>query len=147
MIFGAGTIGLMAGLSAARAGRWTCVVEFIPERLDKAGEMGFEPIDFTAEHRYRGSGMGDRGAERTGEALKPGGRVAVIGVLLDHDHAGVSSPGPAGSLPGESRSPFGRGMSGYVIACRRPGVTEAALCLPRRASLVLSGPRPAPRRL
>jgi glutathione-independent formaldehyde dehydrogenase len=47
-IFGAGAIGLLTGLCAQlRGAAEIYVVDYIPERLDKAGEMGFIPIDFT----------------------------------------------------------------------------------------------------
>ncbi len=61
-VFGAGAIGLLAAYSARLRGAADIyVVDNIPERLDKAGEMGFEPIDFGAgdpveqilEHRRR----------------------------------------------------------------------------------------------
>jgi glutathione-independent formaldehyde dehydrogenase len=48
-IFGAGAIGLLAAYSARlRGAADVYVVDNIPERLDKAGEMGFAPIDFGA---------------------------------------------------------------------------------------------------
>ncbi|HVW47416.1 MAG TPA: glutathione-independent formaldehyde dehydrogenase [Solirubrobacterales bacterium] len=48
-IFGAGTIGLMAGLSARlRGAAEVYVVDYIAERLRRAEELGFEPVDFTA---------------------------------------------------------------------------------------------------
>jgi glutathione-independent formaldehyde dehydrogenase len=47
-IFGAGAIGLLAGLCCRlRGAADVYVVDRVPERLEKAGEMGFEPIDFT----------------------------------------------------------------------------------------------------
>ncbi len=47
-IFGAGAVGLLAALSARlRGAADVYVVDYVPERLEKAGEMGFEPIDFT----------------------------------------------------------------------------------------------------
>lgn len=47
-IFGTGAIGLMAAYSALhlRGATDVYVVDYIPERLDKAGEMGAIPIDF-----------------------------------------------------------------------------------------------------
>jgi glutathione-independent formaldehyde dehydrogenase len=48
-IFGAGAIGLLAGLSARLRGAGDIfVVDHITARLDKAGEMGFVPVDFAA---------------------------------------------------------------------------------------------------
>jgi len=48
-VFGAGAIGLMAAYSARLRGAGDIyVVDNIPERLDKAGEMGFQPVDFSA---------------------------------------------------------------------------------------------------
>ncbi|MCU1430512.1 MAG: alcohol dehydrogenase [Actinomycetia bacterium] len=72
-IFGAGAIGLLAGLSARLHGAGDVyVVDHVPARLDQAGAMGFEPIDFTAadpveqiRDRLRGqrSGSAYRGEE------------------------------------------------------------------------------------
>ena len=46
-IFGAGTIGLLAAYSALlRGAAEVYVVDSIPERLDKAGELGAVPVDF-----------------------------------------------------------------------------------------------------
>src|SRR5881227_481296 len=48
-VFGAGAIGLLAAYCARlRGAADVYVVDNVPERLDKAGEMGFEPVDFTA---------------------------------------------------------------------------------------------------
>jgi glutathione-independent formaldehyde dehydrogenase len=61
-VFGAGTIGLMAAYSSLlRGAAEVYVVDYIPERLDKAGELGAIPVDFTKadpvdqvrEHRRR----------------------------------------------------------------------------------------------
>ncbi len=61
-IFGAGTVGLLAAYSSLLRGAGEVyVVDYIPERLDKAGELGATPIDFTdadpveqiKEHRRR----------------------------------------------------------------------------------------------
>jgi glutathione-independent formaldehyde dehydrogenase len=61
-IFGAGTIGLLAAYSALiRGAAEVYVVDYIAERLDKAGEIGATPVDFTKgdpveqirEHRRR----------------------------------------------------------------------------------------------
>jgi glutathione-independent formaldehyde dehydrogenase len=47
-IFGAGAVGLLTGLSARlRGASEIYVVDNIPARLEKAGEMGFTPIDFS----------------------------------------------------------------------------------------------------
>jgi glutathione-independent formaldehyde dehydrogenase len=46
-VFGAGTIGLLAAYSAVLKGAAEVyVVDQIPERLDKAGELGATPVDF-----------------------------------------------------------------------------------------------------
>ena len=48
-VFGAGAIGLLAAMCARlRGAADVYVVDRIADRLDKAGEMGFEPIDFMA---------------------------------------------------------------------------------------------------
>ncbi len=61
-VFGAGTIGLLAAYSSLiRGAAEVYAVDYIPERLDKAGEIGATPIDFTKgdpveqirEHRRR----------------------------------------------------------------------------------------------
>jgi glutathione-independent formaldehyde dehydrogenase len=61
-VFGAGTIGLLAAYSALlRGASEVYVVDHVPERLDKAGEIGATPINFTdddpveqiKEHRRR----------------------------------------------------------------------------------------------
>ena len=47
-VFGAGAIGLLAAYSALlRGSSEIYVVDHVPERLDKAGEIGATPIDFT----------------------------------------------------------------------------------------------------
>ena len=72
-VFGAGAIGLLSAYSARLRGAADIyVVDNIPDRLEKAGEMGFEPIDFGAgdpveqilEHRHR---MRDRSVAWRGE--------------------------------------------------------------------------------
>jgi glutathione-independent formaldehyde dehydrogenase len=73
-VFGAGAIGLLAAYSARlRGAADVYVVDNIAERLEKAGEMGFEPIDFAAadpveqildhRRRMRGSSAAWRGEE------------------------------------------------------------------------------------
>jgi glutathione-independent formaldehyde dehydrogenase len=61
-VFGAGTIGLLAAYSALlRGASEVYVVDHVPERLDKAGEIGATPINFSdgdpveqiKEHRRR----------------------------------------------------------------------------------------------
>jgi glutathione-independent formaldehyde dehydrogenase len=61
-VFGAGTVGLLAAYSSLLRGAGEVyVVDHVPERLDKAGELGATPIDFAAgdpveqirEHRRR----------------------------------------------------------------------------------------------
>jgi glutathione-independent formaldehyde dehydrogenase len=48
-VFGAGAIGLLTAYCARMRGASDIyVVDNIPERLDKAGEMGFQPVDFNA---------------------------------------------------------------------------------------------------
>jgi glutathione-independent formaldehyde dehydrogenase len=73
-VFGAGAIGLLAAYSARlRGAADVYVVDNIAERLEKAGEMGFEPIDFGAgdpveqildhRRRLRGGSAAWRGEE------------------------------------------------------------------------------------
>jgi glutathione-independent formaldehyde dehydrogenase len=46
-VFGAGAIGLVAAWSALLRGAGEVdVVDRVPERLDKAGELGATPVDF-----------------------------------------------------------------------------------------------------
>jgi glutathione-independent formaldehyde dehydrogenase len=48
-VFGAGAIGLLAAYCARLRGAGDIyVVDSVTERLDKAGEMGFQPVDFSA---------------------------------------------------------------------------------------------------
>jgi glutathione-independent formaldehyde dehydrogenase len=48
-IFGAGAVGLLAALSALLKGAGEVyVVDHVPARLDKAGELGATPVDFSA---------------------------------------------------------------------------------------------------
>ena len=47
-VFGAGTVGLLAAYSSLLRGAGEVyVVDYIPERLDKAGELGAIPVNFT----------------------------------------------------------------------------------------------------
>jgi glutathione-independent formaldehyde dehydrogenase len=47
-VFGAGAVGLLAAYSALLRGAGEVyVVDHVPERLDKAGELGATPVDFT----------------------------------------------------------------------------------------------------
>ena len=47
-VFGAGTVGLLAAYSALLRGAGEVyVVDHVPERLDKAGELGATPVNFT----------------------------------------------------------------------------------------------------
>src|SRR5947209_1999887 len=73
-VFGAGAIGVLAAYSARlRGAADVYVVDNVPERLDKAGEMGCTPIDFAAgdpveqildhRRRLRGSSPAWRGEE------------------------------------------------------------------------------------
>jgi len=89
-VFGAGAIGLLSAYSARLRGAADIyVVDNIPERLDKAGEMGFEPIDFGAgdpveqilEHRHR---MRDGSVAWRGEE-------ALIGVTCGIDAIGFQA--------------------------------------------------------
>jgi glutathione-independent formaldehyde dehydrogenase len=66
-VFGAGAIGLLAAYSALlRGAAEVYVVDYIPERLDKAAELGATPVNFTVDdpveqvrelrrRRYRGT--------------------------------------------------------------------------------------------
>lgn len=74
-VFGAGAVGLLAALSARlRGAADVYVVDYVPERLRKADEMGFEPVDFTAgdpveqimdkRRRLRASASAYRGEEQ-----------------------------------------------------------------------------------
>jgi glutathione-independent formaldehyde dehydrogenase len=73
-IFGAGAIGLLTAMCARlRGAADVYVVDCVPDRLDKVGELGCQPIDFTAgdpveqilehRHRLRGGSSAYRGED------------------------------------------------------------------------------------
>ena len=89
-VFGAGAIGLLAAYSCRlRGAADVYVVDNVHERLDKAGEMGFIPIDFAAgdpveqilerRRRMRGASVAWRGEE------------ALIGVTCGIDAIGFQA--------------------------------------------------------
>lgn len=88
-IFGAGTVGLMAGLSARLRGAGEIyVIDYVPERLQKAEDLGFEPIDFTATDPVQE--IRDRlRATRSGRAYR--GEEADLGVTCGIDAIGFQA--------------------------------------------------------
>lgn len=52
-VFGAGAVGLLAAYSVPLKGAAEVyVVDGVPERLNKAGELGATPVDYTHDRRY-----------------------------------------------------------------------------------------------
>ena len=67
-VFGAGTIGLLAAYSAQLKGAAEVyIVDYIPERLSLAGELGFVPVDFR-----HGDPVGQIRELRRAHGLPPG---------------------------------------------------------------------------
>jgi glutathione-independent formaldehyde dehydrogenase len=88
-IFGAGAVGLLAGLSARLRGAADIyVVDHVADRLDKATEMGFEPIDFA--HGDPVDEIRDRlRRRRSGKAYR--GEEADLGVSCGIDAIGFQA--------------------------------------------------------
>ena len=89
-IFGAGTVGLLAAYSALLVGAGEVyVVDFVAERLDKAGELGAIPVDLS---------QGDpveqvrelRRRQQVGSALPPGEEL-MSGVMCGIDAVGFQA--------------------------------------------------------
>jgi glutathione-independent formaldehyde dehydrogenase len=88
-IFGAGAIGLLAGMCARlRGAADVYVVDRVADRLDKAGEMGFQPIDFTTGDPVEQI-LAHRGAARRGRAYR--GEDPLLGVTCGIDAVGFQA--------------------------------------------------------
>ena len=97
-VIGPGAMGLLVAECARALGAGRVLVVGRGARLRKAAELGHEPIDFTAEDTVEAirERTGGRGADvalecsgdpasvgRCVEAVRKGGRVAVIGIPLE----------------------------------------------------------------
>ncbi|GHJ33121.1 alcohol dehydrogenase [Streptomyces hygroscopicus subsp. sporocinereus] len=126
VVYGAGPVGLMAAYSAMLRGAATVfVVDRIPERLDKAREIGAVPIDFTqgdpvAQIKDRTGGEGtDKGIDAVGyqaqahdagheepalvlnslvETVRATGRLGVPGLYVPSDPGAVDEHAKRGQL-------------------------------------------------
>ncbi|MFD8363069.1 glutathione-independent formaldehyde dehydrogenase [Streptomyces hygroscopicus] len=126
VVYGAGPVGLMAAYSAMLRGAATVfVVDRIPERLDKAREIGTVPIDFTqgdpvAQIKDRTGGEGtDKGIDAVGyqaqahdagheepalvlnslvETVRATGRLGVPGLYVPSDPGAVDEHAKRGQL-------------------------------------------------
>ncbi|GLV76604.1 glutathione-independent formaldehyde dehydrogenase [Streptomyces hygroscopicus] len=126
VVYGAGPVGLMAAYSAMLRGAATVfVVDRIPERLDKAREIGAVPIDFTqgdpvAQIKDRTGGEGtDKGIDAVGyqaqahdagheepalvlnslvDTVRATGRLGVPGLYVPSDPGAVDEHAKRGQL-------------------------------------------------
>jgi len=125
-VYGAGPVGLMAAYSAfLRGAKKVFVVDRVPERLDKAREIGAVPIDFTAgnpveqiKDQTGGEGT-DKGIDAVGYQAKAGsgegeepavvlnslvetvratGMIGVPGLYVPSDPGGVNEAAKQGQL-------------------------------------------------
>jgi glutathione-independent formaldehyde dehydrogenase len=130
-VFGAGAIGLLSAYSALLKGaEEVYVVDQVPERLDKAAEIGATPIDFRAGdpveqirdlRRASGPPPGEEaliGVENPTQVISdlahlvnPAGHLGIIGVYAEKD----LSPAPRGHTDGRLTVPwatlFAKGVS------------------------------------
>ncbi|MEU2209791.1 glutathione-independent formaldehyde dehydrogenase [Streptomyces hygroscopicus] len=126
VVYGAGPVGLMAAYSAMLRGAATVfVVDRVPERLDKAREIGAVPIDFTqgdpvAQIKDRTGGEGtDKGIDAVGyqaqahdagheepalvlnslvDTVRATGRLGVPGLYVPSDPGAVDEHAKRGQL-------------------------------------------------
>jgi glutathione-independent formaldehyde dehydrogenase len=85
-VFGAGTIGLLSAYSALlRGAAAVYVVDAVPERLDKAGELGAVPVD------YRQGDPVEQIRELRRAAGLPPGEAAMDGVQIGIDAVGFQA--------------------------------------------------------
>ncbi len=92
MIYGAGAIGLLAAMCAFfRGARQVFVVDAIPERLEKAGEIGAIPVDMRDGHAA-GRILEQLARERAGLAWR--GEDANLGATVCIDAIGFQARDP-----------------------------------------------------
>jgi glutathione-independent formaldehyde dehydrogenase len=135
-VYGAGPVGLMAAYSALlRGASKVFVVDRVPERLQKAEEIGSIPIDFTAcsaaeqiKDQTAGEGT-DTGVDAVGYQARAGGEEreepAGRAELARRHGAGHRGARRAGSLrPVRSGRSRRAGEAGHAPGLRREAVRE-----------------------
>ncbi|KAH7922913.1 NAD(P)-binding protein [Leucogyrophana mollusca] len=125
-VFGAGPVGLMAGYSAVlRGASEVYVVDRVPERLQKAKEIGCIPIDFSksdpAEQikALRGGREVDRGVDAVGyQATSADGKSEKPNAVLEALIAVVRPTGGLGIpglyVPSDPGAPDSASAKGYI---------------------------------
>jgi len=125
-VFGAGPVGLMAAYSALlRGASEVFVVDRVPERLEKAKEIGATPIDFSTSDPVkqilmaRGGKEVDRGVDAVGyQAVTSDGKTEQPNAVLE---ALISVVRPCGGLgipglyvPSDPGAPDSAAAKGYI---------------------------------
>ncbi|KIP05754.1 hypothetical protein PHLGIDRAFT_36265 [Phlebiopsis gigantea 11061_1 CR5-6] len=125
-VFGAGPVGLMAAYSAVlRGASEVYVVDRVPERLQKAKEIGCIPIDFSkgdpAEQikKRRGGKEVDRGVDAVGyQAVSADGNTEKPNIILEGLIAVVRPTGGLGIpglyVPKDPGAPDSNSAKGYI---------------------------------
>ncbi|KAF8828397.1 hypothetical protein HHX47_DHR4000874 [Lentinula edodes] len=126
VVFGAGPVGLMAAYSAIiRGASDIFVVDRVPERLQKAKEIGATPIDFSASDpveqilKLRGGKEVDRGVDAVGyQAVTSDGKTEQPNVVLEslirvvRPTGGLGVPGLY--VPSDPGAPDSAAAKGYI---------------------------------
>jgi glutathione-independent formaldehyde dehydrogenase len=136
-VFGAGAVGLLAAYSARlRGASEVYSVDLVDARLDKAGEMGFVPVDARngdPVEQIRELTRARRGAGPPGEEEMSGVMAGIDAVgfqARDDDHPDRKDPrqvisdlarliNPTGRVGIAGVSPYGRGTGRARRSCRR----------------------------
>jgi len=125
-VFGAGPVGLMAAYSAVlRGAAEVYVVDRVPERLQKAKEIGGIPIDFSAGDpaeqikKLRGGKEVDRGVDAVGyQATTADGKTEQPNAVLEALIAVVRPTGGLGIpglyVPSDPGAPDSAAAKGYI---------------------------------
>ncbi|EGN92559.1 hypothetical protein SERLA73DRAFT_146976 [Serpula lacrymans var. lacrymans S7.3] len=126
VVFGAGPVGLMAGYSAVlRGASEVYVVDRVPERLQKAKEIGCIPIDFSKSDAVeqikalRGGREVDRGVDAVGyQATSADGKSEKPNAVLEALIAVVRPTGGLGIpglyVPSDPGAPDSASAKGYI---------------------------------
>ncbi|KAJ3782591.1 hypothetical protein GGU10DRAFT_363356 [Lentinula aff. detonsa] len=126
VVFGAGPVGLMAAYSAIiRGASDVFVVDRVPERLEKAKEIGAIPIDFSTSDpvdqiiNIRGGKEVDRGVDAVGyQAVSGDGKTEQPNVVLEalirvvRPTGGLGIPGLY--VPSDPGAPDSAAAQGYI---------------------------------
>ncbi|KAJ3807248.1 hypothetical protein EV368DRAFT_76895 [Lentinula lateritia] len=126
VVFGAGPVGLMAAYSAIiRGASDIFVVDRVPERLQKAKEIGATPIDFSGSDpveqilKLRGGKEVDRGVDAVGyQAVTSDGKTEQPNVVLEslirvvRPTGGLGIPGLY--VPSDPGAPDSAAAKGYI---------------------------------